>query len=293
MGELVWINGTVQSADQARCWCLDRGLLYGDGLFETMLACQGTIFRLKAHLDRLEAGAQILRIKLPLSQQQLRKAVQTTVNQSHLQSAYVRLTLTRGVGGRPSQLEDSSPSTMIWVRELGGYPQQLYERGMSAILATTRRNEHSVLSRIKSLNYLDNLLARAEAEQAGADEAIMLNTAGMIAEASASNLFIVKNGRLLTPPVEAGLLPGITRACVMQLTRTQGIDLTQRPLSLDELRQAQEAFLTNSLMGVMPLTRFQDQPIGSGKVGDLTQIIAETYHQLFITETCAETGEGI
>ena len=258
-----------------------------------MLAHQGTIFRLKAHLDRLEAGAQILRIKPPLSRQELREAVQTTVNQSQLQSAYVRLTLTRGVGGRPSQLEAGSPSTMIWVRELDGYPQQLYERGMSAILATTRRNEHSVLSRIKSLNYLDNLLARAEAQQAGADEAIMLNTAGMIAEASASNLFIVMDGRLLTPPVEAGLLPGITRACVMQLAHTHDIDLTQQLLSLNELSQAQEAFLTNSLMGVMPLTRFQDRPIGSGQVGDLTRMIAEAYHQLFITETCAETGEDI
>ena len=284
MGQVIWINGSLQSPEQARCSCLDRGLLYGDGLFETMRVYDGTVFRLDAHLQRLARGAQILSIRLPLSHQELCQAVQTTVAHSDLTSAYVRLTVTRGVGGLPSELYASSPSIMIWVREFDGYPEQLYERGMSAILASARRNEHSVLSQVKSLNYLDNLLARAEAKETGADEAIMLNTAGMLAEASASNLFIGQDSRLLTPPVEAGLLPGITRACIIELAAAHGIDLVQPPLSLEQLRQAQEAFLTNSLMEVMPLTQFEHQPIGPGKIGPVTQQMREAYRELVAAE---------
>ncbi len=284
MGQVIWINGNLQSPDEARCSCLDRGLLYGDGLFETMRVYQGTVFRLDAHLQRLAHGAEILSIKLPLSHQELRQAVQATVAHSHLPSGYVRLTVTRGVGGQPSELDASSPSIMIWVRDFDGYPEELYDRGMSAILASTRRNEHSVLSQVKSLNYLDNLLARAEAKQAGADEAILLNTAGMLAEASASNLFIVAEGRLLTAPVAAGPLPGITRACIIELAAAQGVDLSEEPLSVEQLRQAQEAFLTNSLMEVMPLTQFERQLIGAGKIGPVTQQIGDAYRALVAAE---------
>lgn len=288
MEQLIWINGTFYSSEEAHCSCLDRGLLYGDGLFETMRTYRGMVFRLEAHLRRLAEGAQVLHIQLPLSHQELREAVQTAVARSNLASAYVRLTMTRGIGGQPSELDASSPSVMIWVRDFGGYPEELYERGMSAILAATRRNEHSALSRVKSLNYLDNLLARAEAKQAGADEAILLNTAGMLAEASASNLFIVENGRLLTPPVAAGLLPGITRACLIELAEAQGIDLSQEPLSLEQLTQAEEVFLTNSLMEVMPLTRFAGQPIGTGRVGPLTKQMSDAYHTMVAAETSQE-----
>ncbi len=245
----------------------------------------GTIFRLEAHLRRMAQGAQVLHIQLSLSHQELRHAVQTAVARSGLDSAYVRLMITRGVGGRPSELEAGSASVMIWVRGFGGYPEELYQQGMRTILAATRRNEHSPLARIKSLNYLDNLLAGAEARRAGADEAILLNTTGMLAEASASNLFIVNNGRLLTPAVRAGLLPGITRACVIELAATEGIDLSQEPLSLEQLTEADEAFLTNTLMEIMPLTRFAGQPIGAGYIGPLTKQMTRAYRTLVAAET--------
>lgn len=272
------------SPEQARCSCLDRGLLYGDGLFETMRAYQGAVFRLEAHLRRLAQGAELLRIELPLTHQELCEAVQATLTPSRMNSACVRLMVTRGVGGQPWELRSGSPHMIIWVRDSTGYPVELYERGMSAMLASTRRNEYSVLSRVKSLNYLDNLLARAEAKRAGADEAILLNTAGMIAEASASNLFLVDDGRLLTPPVAAGLLPGITRACIIQLAEAAGIDLIQEPLPLGQLIHSEEAFLTNSLMEVMPLTSFQCRPIGSGRVGTLTVQMMQAYQTLIAAE---------
>ncbi len=288
MPELIWHDGQLLSPDQAVCSCLDRGRLYGDGLFETMRAYSGTIFRLDAHLERLTAGAEQLYLRLPMSTEKLREVVQTPLAASGLSEAYVRLTVTRGVGGAPSELDASTASVTAWVRPLSGYPEQLCETGMSAVLASARRNEYSPLSKLKTLNYLDNLLARAEARRAGADEAILLNTAGRLAEASASNLFLVDDkGSVLTPPVSAGILPGITRACVLELCAVGQIPFSEEPLDLHRLQDAQEAFLTNSLMEIMPLTCFEDGPIGTGEVGSLTRRLHEAYQRLVTEQTTA------
>ncbi len=287
MPELVWHNGQIFHPEDARCSCLDRGRLYGDGLFETMRAYQGKIFRLGAHLQRLASAADKIHLALSMTDEELQTAVHKTLKESELTSAYIRLTVTRGVGGNPSQLDASTASVTIWVRPFSGYPAELYKTGMSALLSQTRRNEYSPLSNLKTLNYLDNLLARVAAQRAGADEAILLNTSGQLAEAAASNLFIVKDGCVLTPPIEAGILPGITRACVLELCRAEGISIQERHLELHQLSAAEEAFVTNSLMEVMPLTNFGGQPIGTGRPGKLTQQLHQAYRCLVDEETKA------
>ncbi len=287
MPEIVWHDGQIFAPEEARCSCLDRGRLYGDGLFETMRAYHSRIFRLPAHMARLTASADRIHLALPMTSDDLQTAVQKTLRESALASAYLRLTVTRGVGGRPSQLDASRPSVTVWVRPFSGYPVELYETGMSAVLAQTRRNEHSPLSTLKTLNYLDNLLARAAAQRGGADEAILLNTSGELAEAAASNLFIVADGCVLTPPVEAGILPGITRACVLELCGAEGISIHEQPLELHQLPAAEEAFLTNSLMQIMPLTSFAGKAIGSGQPGELTRQLQQAYRELVDEETIA------
>ena len=285
MPELVWHDGQMFSPEDARCSCLDRGRLYGDGLFETMRAYSGQVFRLDAHLARLTASADKIHLALPMTTDDLQTAVQKTLKASELASAYIRLTVTRGVGGSPSQLDASTPSVTVWVRPFSAYAPELYQEGMSAVLAEARRNEHSPLSGLKTLNYLDNLLARAAAQRAGADEAILLNTSGQLAEAAASNLFIVEDNCVLTPPIEAGILPGITRACVLELCGAEGIPFTEASLEVDQLPAADEAFLTNSLMEIMPLTTFQGQPIGSGHPGQVTKQLQQAYRGLVDEET--------
>ncbi|MCK4323667.1 MAG: aminotransferase class IV [Armatimonadetes bacterium] len=287
MRELIWHDGQIFPPEDARCSCLDRGRLYGDGLFETMRTYQGKIFRLETHLQRLAGAAQRIHLALPMTADDLQTAVQKTLKESELASAYIRLTVTRGVGGSPSQLDASTPSVTIWVRPFSGYPPELYKEGMSAVLAEARRNEHSLLSTLKTLNYLDNLLSRAEAQRAGADEAILLNTFGQLAEAAASNLFIVEGGCVLTPPIEAGVLPGITRACVLELCRDEGISIQEQPLELHQLPAAEEAFLTNSLMEIMPLTSFAGKAIGSGQPGEVTRQLQQAYRDLADEETKA------
>ncbi len=287
MPELIWHDGQILHPEDARCSCLDRGRLYGDGLFETMRAYHGKIFRLQAHLERMIAGAEQLYLQLPMAIEELRDAVREPLAASGLPDAYVRLTVTRGVGGRPSQLDASTASVTIWVRPFSGYPPELHQKGMSAVLAQARRNEHSSLSNLKTLNYLDNLLARAAAQRVGADEAIFLNTSGQLAEASASNLFIVADGGVLTPPIEAGVLPGITRACVLELCAAEGIPFTEAPLEVDELRGTAEAFLTGSIMGIMPLTSFAGKAIGSGQPGEITRQLQQAYRDLVDEETKA------
>ena len=287
MPELIWHDGQMFPPQDAQCSCLDRGRLYGDGLFETMRAYSGRVFRLEAHLARLTAGAEQLYLQLPTATEELQTAIQKTLKESALASAYIRLTVTRGVGGHHSELDASTPSVTVWVRPLAGYPPQLYERGMSAVLASARRNEYSPLSNLKTVNYLENILARAEARRGDADEALFLNTSGQLAEAAASNLFIVADGCVLTPPIDAGILPGITRACVLELCAAEGIRFTEAPLELHQLREAAEAFLTGSIMEIMPLTSFQGQPIGSGQPGEITRQLQQAYRSLVDGETKA------
>jgi len=287
MNEAVcWLNGELITVSEARISPLDRGLLYGDGLFETMRAYGGAIFRLGAHVERLLGGAEALKFPFTLDARVLVEACEQVVVANELTQAYVRLTVTRGVGGLPSELDASpTPTVLVIAREFHGYPTELYESGMSVSVAAVRRNASSPLSRIKSLSYLDNLLMRAAAAEAGTEEALTLDFQGHVVEGSASNIFLVKHGGVLTPPVTAGVLPGITRDCVLELCPNLHIAAAETMFSPEELARADEAFLTNSLMEVMPLTEVKEAPIGGGRPGPLTKRLASAYCQLVARET--------
>jgi len=266
----VYLDGAYLPSAEAKVAADDAGLLHGRGLFESFRARRGVVYLLERHFDRLEAGAQTLGIVLPQTLADLRAAVRTLTERCGLEDARVRLTLTAGsASGRPSLL--------IQARAATDYPQQLYERGMSALVARVRRNETSPLTRVKSLNYLDSLLAREQARRAGLDEALFLNSRGRLADGSATNVFLVRDGELFTPPVEDGALAGITRAAVLELARAARIGAREVSLTLDELRAAEEAFLTNAVAGLLPLVAVDGANVGSGRPGPLTRRLRGLY----------------
>ncbi len=250
--EKVYLNGRILPTPRARIDPGDRGLLLGDGVFETIGIWRGRPFHANAHFDRLARGAANLGIEPPLDGAGLTDALHETLaaNRIERRDAAARVTLTRGAGGRGLSVARDTPPTLVIstspVTPLADEPARVR-------VAELRRNEHSPLASIKSLNYLDSVLARAEAEAQGFDEAIVLNTAGRVASAAAGNLFVVGAGTLITPPPEEGVLAGITRHAVLELAAAAGIECAERPVTLDELAGADEAFLTNSLIGVRSL----------------------------------------
>jgi branched-chain amino acid aminotransferase len=258
----IHLNGRLIDAREARIDPADRGLLLADGLFETLRAYGGQPFCLDAHLARLAAGATLLGLPAP-PVSQLAMAVSDTLGANGLADASIRITLTRGAGPRgllpPAKV---TPTLLVAAHPL---PPSL-PATMSACLASIRRNEHSPVSRLKSLAYLDNILALREAAAAGCDEAILLNTAGRIAAGSRSNLFLVLDGVITTPPPSEGLLPGIARHTVLTLAGKHGIPARETPVTLAEIVRASEAFLTNSLLEVAPLTRLQGRLLPEGPV---------------------------
>jgi branched-chain amino acid aminotransferase len=258
----IHLNGRLIDAGEARIDPADRGLLLADGLFETLRAYGGRPFCLDAHLARLAAGAALLGLPAPPASA-IAAAVHETLAANGLGDASIRITLTRGTGPRgllPSA--EVRPTLMVAAHPL---PSSL-PTAMSACLASIRRNEHSPLSQLKSLSYLENILALSEATAAGYDEAILLNTAGGITAGSRSNLFLVLDGVITTPPPSEGLLPGIARHTVLALADKHRIPAREMPLAPAEMARASEAFLTNSLLEVVPLTRLQDRPLPEGPV---------------------------
>lgn len=268
----VYLDGAYLPAAEARVAADDAGLLYGRGLFETFRARRGAVYRLERHLERLAAGAQVLGIALPPALAELPDVVRELTERCGLEDARVRLTLTAGPStGLRASAGGGRPSLLIQARPATDYPERLHEVGVAAVVASVRRNETSPLSRVKSLNYLDNLLAREEARRAGADEALFLNTRGLLADGSASNIFILRGGGLLTPPVEDGALPGVTRGAVLELAGAADITAREASLSREELLGADEAFLTNAVAGVLPLVSVDGAKLGSGAPGEVTR----------------------
>jgi len=280
--EWVFLNGRFVERGEAAAPALDRGLLYGYGLFETMRSYNGRVFRLDAHYRRLCEGAAVLDLSPTFTLDDLRAAIDALLERNGLADAYLRLTVTAGPAPDDG---GASPSVLLVARPLSGYPSALYRRGMAAVTSATRRNEASPLSRVKSLNYLDNLLAREEARRRGADEAILLNTRGFVAEGSASNVFLAQGERLLTPGIDSGALPGITRATVIELAQEAGIACLEGEVEAAMLDDAREAFLTGSVMGVMPLTRLDGRAVGGGGPGPTTRAISRLYDQAVARET--------
>lgn len=291
MDQKLWLNDGLISYNAARINPRDRGFTLGDGLFETMRVREGKILHLERHLARLRHGTDVIALSLPWTDAELAEAIAQTLTANDLQEAYVRLTVSRGVPSLRGLLPDQNAklTLLIQAEHFTGYPAELYQRGMRVITSSIRRNECSPLANIKSLNYLDNILARQEAMKKGADDALMLNTAGNIACASAANIFFVKGDRLITPPLSDGALPGTMRAYVFSRVqslqtsafKTQNLEVldsihnVERSVSPAEIYQMDEAFLTNALMGVMPLVSVEGEILGAGKPGKITLSLAE------------------
>ncbi|MDQ4128320.1 MAG: aminotransferase class IV [Actinomycetota bacterium] len=251
----------------------DRGFTLGDGLFETMRAREGVTLWIERHLSRLRFGAAVIGLSPLPGDDDLADAVARTLAANELDEAAVRLTVSRGVPGRRGLLPEpeSKPSVVIHAEPFAGYPARLYARGARAITSRIPRNERSPLARVKSLSYLDNVLARREADARGADEALLLNSAGFLACASASNLFLALGDTLLTPDLASGVLPGTVREVVLtELAPRMGLTVAERPVRPEELAAADEAILTNALHGVMPLTEIDGLPIGTAVPGPLS-----------------------
>ena len=272
-GRLAWVNGRLVAESEPSLSILERGLTLGDGVFETMLAAGANIFRPAEHFERLAQGAALLAIDLPPAEHLL-AAVLEALSANHLAAAVVRLTVSRGPDtGRGLDVpRDLAPTIIVRVTE--HKPKGLDEPGLATVLSSVRRNESSPLSRVKCLSYADNVLARLEARRRGADEAVLLNTAGEVCCASAANLFVVNGRALVTPSVESGALPGVTRRCVIELAVARGIAVHEAPVLPEDLWGADEAFLTNTVVGVAGLTSLEGRSIGSGRLGEMTRLLA-------------------
>lgn len=279
MSEMVYLNGSLVSLADARIAVMDYGFLYGYGLFETMRAYEGKIFRLDKHLDRLVSSTATLGIVLDKTV--LNGAVINTINANGLSEARIRLTVSIGEGGMvPDPASCGEPTVLVVAGKYQPLPDEVYQKGFRAIVSSIRRNSQSPVPAMKSLSYLESMLARQEARVAGVDEAICLNEEGFLAEASMSNLFLVGDGTLKTPSVASGILPGVTREAVLELAGKLGITVVEDDIILDELLQADEVFLTNSVMEIMPLTELDGKPIGTGKPGAITRKLMAGYKEM-------------
>ena len=289
----VFVNCELVRGPDAKVSALDRGLLYGYGLFETMRSYGGHVFRLEEHYRRLCEGAAVLALEVPLTLTDLREAADAVLQRNELTDASLRLTLTagtlQGVDGVP---EDSKAQVVLFARESTEYPEALYGRGMAAVISGICRNETSPLSRVKSLNYLDNLLAREEARRQGAGEALLLNSRGFVAEGSASNVFVVKGNELLTPSIQSGALPGVTRKVVLELATAAGLEAKETEIRPEVLFEATEVFLTSSLKELMPLTKLDGRSIGAGRPGPLSERLRRLYRELVVREAANTPPRG-
>ncbi len=282
MAPKVYINGRFYEQHDARISVYDHGLLYGDGVFEGMRAYNGRVFRMQQHLDRLFESAQAIWLRIPLTKDEIAAAIEETLRLNALRDAYIRLVVTRGAGTLgldPNRCSD--PQVIIITDHITLYPQEFYDRGLEIVTAATVRNHPAALSpRIKSLNYLNNILAKIEGLKAGCVEALMLNTAGQVAECTGDNVFVVRRGQLYTPPLDAGILAGVTRQAVIELAQQAGIVVHEVPLVRHDLYVADECFLTGTAAEVIAVVKIDNRVIGSGTPGPVTRDLKERFHRL-------------
>lgn len=278
----IFIDGKYYSEKDAKVSVFDHGLLYGDGIFEGIRIYHGRVFKLKEHIDRLFYSAKAILLNMPMTHAELMAATVETCRKNKLRDGYIRLVVTRGVGNlglNPNKCKKAS--VIIIADKIQLYPEEYYQKGLVIITVPTTRNLHSALNpAIKSLNYLNNILAKIEANNAGCEEAIMLNSEGFVAECTGDNVFIVKSGELLTPPLSAGALYGITRGTVMDIARETGLKVSEPTLTRYDLFNADECFLTGTGAEIVPVVKIDGRVIGSGKPGKITRMLEERYHAL-------------
>ena len=271
----IWLDGKLVDQQDAKVSVFDHGLLYGDGVFEGIRVYSGRVFEHQAHLKRLYESAKAIRLDMPIAKKDLEAAVIYTVRENNVIDGYIRLIVTRGVGSlglNPFTCE--TPSVIIIADNIQLYPKELYETGMKIISATTTRNHPlTVPPQVKSLNYLNNILAKMEALDRDVPEAVMYNHEGYVAEATGDNIFIIKNGILYTPPVEAGALAGITREVVIRLAAKEKIHVVEKNLTRFDLYVSDEMFLTGTAAEVIAVIEIDGRIIGDGKPGPLTKLL--------------------
>jgi branched-chain amino acid aminotransferase len=273
----IYIDGKFYSEADAKISVFDHGLLYGDGIFEGIRFYDGRVFRLEAHLERLWDSARSICLEVPMSMHEMTEALLETIRQNDLRDGYIRLLVTRGIGNlglNPAQCK--RPSVIIIVATITLYPAEVYQKGLTVVTCATRRTNPSALNpAVKSLNYLNNVMARIEANLAGVDEALMLNDAGNVAECTADNVFIIKRGHIFTPPITAGALRGITRSVVFEIAAELGLKITETDITRHDVFIADECFLTGTAAEIIPVIKADGRLIANGQPGPIsTRMIA-------------------
>jgi branched-chain amino acid aminotransferase len=282
---ILWVNGERVAESNQHVSARDRGLTLADGLFETMRVHAGTVFRLDQHLARLHEGLHRLAIPAPSS---VRKWIEAAAAAADGHDSSIRLTITRGVApGGVAPPDDPRPTVIVALNPMPVLPRAIYERGLSAHIASGRRNEFAMTRGLKTLAYTDAVVGLLEAQRAGADEALFLDTEAHCSEATSSNLFMWDGTTLVTPPTSCAALPGITRAAVLELAHAFDVPTAERSFGLEDLVEAEEAFLTSSLRAVAPLVRIGSRRIGAGTPGVLTRRLMAAYHALVAHECSA------
>ena len=280
MPRQVYINGKFVPSDQATVSVFDHGLLYGDGIFEGLRSYGGKVFELKEHVRRLYESALAICLEIPISQAEMCDAIDLAVQTNGIGDGYIRAIVTRGsgtLGLDPNRCSD--PQIIIIADTIALYPKEMYENGLEIVTASVIRNHPAALSpRIKSLNYLNNILAKIEGLRAGCVEALMLNHKGEVAECTGDNLFLVRDGQLLTPPLDAGILAGVTREVVVRLARKAGLEVLKVALTKHDVYVADECFLTGTAAEVIPVVKVDDRKIGTGKPGPITLDLKQSFH---------------
>ena len=282
----VYLNGNFVDQSKAMVSVFDHGLLYGDGVFEGIRSYNGLIFKLREHIDRLFESAHTIMLRIPMSKQELIEVVKQSLRVNRLHDAYIRLVVTRGEGDLGlDPRKCTQPTVFVIADRIELYPKKLYEQGLELITVATQRNVPEALNpQIKSLNYLNNILAKIEAITAGYEEAIMLSHSGYVTECTGENIFLVKHRTLLTPPPYIGVLRGITRGTVMALGKHQRLDVREELLTRHDLFNADEVFLTGTAAEIVPVVKIDGRTIGTGKPGPATKKLQQAFRQLTKTE---------
>lgn len=286
MGQKIYLNGQFFSKEEAKISVYDHGLLYGDGVFEGLRTYNGRIFKLEEHIERLYKSAKYICLNIPISRGKLTEAVVETTRVNGYKDCYIRIVVTRGEGDLGLDPDKCKNATVfIIVDKIELYPEKFSREGMEIITVPTQRNtSHNLEPRVKSLNYLNNILAKIEAKNAGFKEAILLNSEGLVTECSGDNVFIVEDGILKTPPTYVGILDGITRKVIIDIAKELSIKVKEELFSRYNLFNAGECFLTGTAAEIVPIVKIDGRTIGSGKVGSVTNKIRNAFKKLTETE---------
>ena len=278
----IYFNGKLVPKEEAAVSVFDHGLLYGDGVFEGIRFYGGRVFRLEEHIERLYKSARAIALDIAMTPDEMARAVVQTIAANGLTDGYVRLVVTRGEGSLGlSPRSCPKPTIFIIASTITLYPDEMYKNGLKLVTCATRRIAHGALSpMVKSLNYLNNIMAKIEAEQAGAGEGLMLNEQGYVAECTGDNVFVIRDGRIVTPPIAAGALAGVTRAVVFELARELGIEIREENITRYDIYTADECFLTGTAAEIIPAVELDARPVHDGKPGPVTLRLTEMFREL-------------